>query len=142
MPQKNILVVEDNPVHSRMIVTVLKSEGYNAETVFTAKDAKETIDRIVKGEKKFDLITLDLILPAEKVGEEGVEVSEKYGYEIGRLLKENEVTKTIPIIGITILGYKEKHKKKLQEIGVDHCIEKPFDVNDLKDTVRLILEKS
>ncbi|WP_026729693.1 HAMP domain-containing protein [Flavobacterium denitrificans] len=56
--EKNLLVVDDNPIDLRRIVEAVKGEDISISTALTAKDAVELIK-----EKSFDCIILDLFLP-------------------------------------------------------------------------------
>jgi PleD family two-component response regulator len=53
-----ILVVEDNAVNQKLIVTVLQKHGYN---VTLANNGEEAIE--ISAEKTFDLILMDLQMP-------------------------------------------------------------------------------
>ncbi|MEN2416293.1 HAMP domain-containing protein [Flavobacterium mesophilum] len=56
--EKNLLVVDDNPVDLKRIVEAVKGDDILISTALTAKDAVELIK-----EKSFDCIILDLVLP-------------------------------------------------------------------------------
>ncbi|WP_107668188.1 response regulator [Cyanothece sp. BG0011] len=75
-----------------------------------------------------DLILLDIVLP----GLSGVEVIEQ--------LKRDEKTKNIPIIAVTGLAHPEK-RDYLLEIGCEHCIIKPYLIEDLENVVSHYVNK-
>jgi DNA-binding response OmpR family regulator len=54
---KKILYVEDDKDISEAVRAILISSGFNAETVFSGKEALE------KAKEDFDLILLDIMLP-------------------------------------------------------------------------------
>jgi len=87
---KKILFVEDEPALQKTFGEILKQEGYE---IIPALDGEIGL-RLANppaGGKKPDLILLDLILP--KV----------HGFEVLKKLKEDEVTKDIPVIVLTNL---------------------------------------
>jgi DNA-binding response OmpR family regulator len=98
---KKILFIEDEPVLQKTFGEILRQEGYE---IIPALDGEIGL-RLANppaGEKKPDLILLDLILP--KV----------HGLEVLKKLKEDEATKDIPVIILT----------NREEIGdVDKAIE-------------------
>jgi DNA-binding response OmpR family regulator len=83
---KKILFVEDEAALQKTLGEFLRDEDYE---VFSALDG-ETGARLAMEEKP-DLILLDLILPKMN------------GFEVLKVLKENEETKDIPIIVLTNL---------------------------------------
>ena len=80
----NVLVVEDEMDIARLIVFILKEEGFTVERVLDTGEAEETLD-----ENDYDLILLDLMLPGED------------GFSFCRRLKGAEETRDIPIIIIS-----------------------------------------
>ena len=83
---KTILFIEDESALQKTFGEILKQEGYE---MISALDG-EIGPRLAKS-KKPDLILLDLILP--KV----------HGFEVLKQLKQDEETKSIPIIVLTNL---------------------------------------
>lgn len=86
MATKKILLVEDDYFINQLYMRVLKQAGYN---MVLAADGLEGI-RIADG--SFDLILLDVMLPKM----DGINVLKK--------IKENPLTKNIPVILLTNLG--------------------------------------
>jgi CheY-like chemotaxis protein len=83
---KKILVVDDEPGSILLFESILKKRGYQ---VVVASDGDEAIRR-ARAEKP-DLIILDIMMP--KVD----------GTEVAMTLREDEITKKIPIFFITAL---------------------------------------
>jgi len=83
---KTILFIEDESALQKTFGEILKQEGYE---MISALDG-EIGPRLAKS-KKPDLILLDLILP--KV----------HGFEVLKQLKQDEETKSIPVIVLTNL---------------------------------------
>jgi len=57
---KNILVAEDEEKLAEFYVKFLTKNGYNVEVV---RNANETLERLHKGDKKFDLLITDMNMP-------------------------------------------------------------------------------
>jgi CheY-like chemotaxis protein len=57
---KTIFIIDDDPSYSNLIVDKLKNEGF--QTV-VAKSGQEALDIVREGEKDFDLILLDMMMP-------------------------------------------------------------------------------
>lgn len=112
-----ILVIEDNPVDSKMIRTNLKAEGYQVIGAYNGKDGIKLAKK-----KKPDLIIMDMILP----GMHGLEASIK--------LKENPETKEIPIIAVTVMDSSDFIRECYKE-GISAFIKKPYDFKELFDTI-------
>ena len=117
-----ILVVEDDEIVRKSIRKILESENYR---VVTAEDARE-LGQVVE-EFFFDLIILDVGLPWVN------------GYELAEMMKEHPDIKQIPLIFISGHSDMENIKKGF-EVGADDYITKPFEMREVKKTVRTLLE--
>lgn len=113
-----ILVVDDQPINIKLLQRKLEREGYE---VLTASNGIECIE--VAQEKKPDLILLDVMMP------------EMDGIEACQRLKEDEETKTIPIIFITAKSSKEGKLEGLGVGAVDY-ITKPIDLEETMARVK------
>jgi CheY-like chemotaxis protein len=97
--QKSILLVDDDPTLLEMYQDRLKAEGF---LVSIAKDGEACLRQAE--EIKPNLILLDILMP--KIN--GLEV-------LGRL-KDNEATKDIPVVVMTVLlGDVTKHNEVLKK---------------------------
>lgn len=103
-----ILLIDDSPFICNIIETILTGEGYVVAIAHTGVDAIE----VVRAETP-DLILLDIILPRVS------------GYEICKILKENRLTKEIPIVFITSASDDKSVVNAFSAGGVDY-ISKPF----------------
>ena len=121
---KTILVVDDELVMRNAIKRIFEKEHYR---VLVAKDAME-LSKIIE-DTKLDLILLDINLPWVD------------GYELCTLLKAHPALKHLPVAFIS--GNKtEEDIKRGFEAGCDEYITKPFEVDDLQNTVNQLLLKS
>ena len=88
--RKRILVVEDNQISLALLKQLLEVHGYE---VLETSGGWEAID--IARDEQPDLILMDIRL------------SDICGLEVTRLLKQDEQTKTIPIIAVTALATPE-----------------------------------
>lgn len=121
---KQILVLEDDSVLRRIIVTALRREGY---IVYEEENGIEGERRIRA--LKPDLVLLDVMLPG------------KTGLDISQELKRDEQLKSIPIMLMTCLTTESKQDDNYwrRETGADDFITKPFPVGELLRRVQRIL---
>jgi DNA-binding response OmpR family regulator len=113
MDKKKILFIEDEADLVEMMKIRLEANGYE---MFSASDGQEGLEAAQK--KLPQLILLDIVLP------------KRDGLEICRILKNDQKTKSIPIIIISASGGKNLPQRSL-EAGADDFIWKPFDANEL-----------
>ncbi len=123
MPQKQtILVVEDEPKIRTGLDDFLVYQGFS---VVCAEDGLEA-ERIV-GQKRFDLIVLDLMLP---------HIS---GEQLCRTWRRQGLI--TPIIMLTAKG-QEQEKIAGLELGADDYITKPFSLEELLARIKAVLRRT
>ena len=118
-----ILVVEDEPAVRDMIVFVLTQTDYQ---VLQAEDAREA--RVRLKEHAPDLILMDWMLPGAS------------GVELTRELKQDRVTREIPVVLLTARG-EEDDKIRGLECGAEDYITKPFSPRELVARIKVILRR-
>ncbi len=84
-----ILVIEDDPKDSALITKTLVDSGYDVQVAFNGSDAIK-----MSQEKKFDVITLDLLLP------------DMNGWDILRSYRSKGPNLETPTIVVTVVGSK------------------------------------
>lgn len=116
-----IMVVDDKPSNLKLLGSILKDKGYQVR-IFPRGDlaVKSAIS------DPPDLILLDVTMP-------GMD-----GYEVCRLLKENVLTKDLPVVFISALSETNDKIKAFQAGGVDF-ITKPFQVEEVHARVEIHL---
>jgi len=119
---KKVLFIEDEPSLQKTLGDVLNENGYQA---INALDGEIGL-RMAKTEKP-DLILLDLILPKMN------------GFEVLRLLKENEETKDIPIIVLTNLENIEDVNKVISLGAIAYLVKAQYSMEDLLKKVKEII---
>lgn len=120
---KKILLVDDEPDILTVTVTRLEASGYE---VLIAKDGEEALELLDK--IKPDLILLDLLLPKMQ------------GDELCKKLKSDIKFKHIPIILFTASIIRVP--AKVEEIGADDYITKPFESDNLLYKIKKLIERS
>ncbi|WP_270698311.1 phosphate regulon transcriptional regulator PhoB [Aeromonas sp. QDB05] len=114
---KRILVVEDEAPIREMLCFVLEQKGY--ETV----EAEDYADGLAKVREPYpELIVLDWMMPGGS------------GIQFLKQLKQDEMTRQIPVVMLTARG-EEEDKVRGLEAGADDYITKPFSPKEL--TARL-----
>lgn len=108
-----ILVVEDSPQNMKLVVTILVRAGYE---VLTSIDAESAIK--LAREELPDLILMDIQLP----GMDGLAAT--------KLLKEDSITRRIPIIAVTAFAM-VGDRERIIGAGCDGYISKPFHNEEL-----------
>ena len=114
-----ILIVDDEEAIANLIRMNLVKAGYQCEV---ASDGEEAANAI--GERPFDLILLDIMLPKLN------------GYEVLEYAK----TMDIPVIFLTAMG-ETKQKVKGLKLGAEDYIAKPFEIAELLARVETVLRR-
>lgn len=112
-----IMVVDDEQDLREMIELMMKKEGFETEMAVDGTDFLNKIDDFHP-----DLVTLDVMMP----GLTTKEILDK--------LKEKGCKPKI--ILLTVVRFSDEEKKKLFEMGVIDYITKPFEFEDLMESVR------
>jgi len=112
-----ILIAEDDPKSLKLTRDLLEANGY---ATIEATDGAQAIG--LARVKEPDLILMDIMMPVMD------------GYTACRAIKTDTVTKEIPVLMLTALGY-ELNVKLAKEIGADGYITKPFTVQKLLDVI-------
>jgi two-component system, sensor histidine kinase and response regulator len=121
--KQKILVIEDEQSLRKDIIEMLTFEGFD---VAEAENGRAGVD--VARQYLPDLIICDIMMP------------ELNGYEVLAALQQYTNTKTIPFIFLTARTDKQDRRKGMDE-GADDFLTKPFNVEDLLNTIRVRMEK-
>jgi DNA-binding response OmpR family regulator len=124
MKQPTILVVDDNEDICSFITAALEGAGYE---VRTAAEGGEAL--ALQRERRADLLITDIFMP----GQEGIET-------LWRCKAEFPQTKVIAMSAGGDANIKLEVLPAAALIGADATLRKPFDVDQLLDTVRSVLQ--
>ena len=116
--QGTVLVVDDSPTETRILVNTLVKAGYRGETAADGERGVELARRILP-----DLILMDVIMP-------GIN-----GFQATRMLNRDAETARIPIILVTTKDQPSDRTWGLRQGAVDY-LTKPVDREELLDRVR------
>ena len=120
--QINLLVVEDDESIRLALKRIFESEGYNVKTAADGTQLSSVLD-----DSPLDLIILDIGLPWIN------------GYELAKLMKENDDLKEIPLIFVSGRT-SELDVKRGFDVGADDYIKKPFEMDHVKKAVNTLLK--
>ncbi|MGD1875729.1 MAG: two-component system response regulator [Mastigocoleus sp.] len=121
--EPKVLVVDDHAASRMTAVALLAMEGYQVIESDSGVCAIEMI-----AQSKPDLILLDVMMP-------GMD-----GFEVCKILKQDEQTRLIPIIFITALNDRRSRIRGI-EVGGDDFLTKPFDRLELAARVKSLVHQ-
>jgi DNA-binding response OmpR family regulator len=124
MEKKKILLIEDDNDLVINIRSILKEENYDVKIEIDGESG-------IKSAKQWqpDLILCDISIP------------KKDGYEVLEVLSKNKTTRRIPFIFLTAKVETENFRKGMQ-LGADDYIFKPFDIDDLLNSINIRIERA
>ena len=114
----DLLVIDDTLANLRLLVNLLRENGYKVRAVSNGYEALETIQKSPP-----DLILLDILMP------------DLSGYEVCEKLKKDPKTHDIPIIFLSALS-DSLDKVKAFSVGGSDYITKPFQVEEVLARVK------
>ena len=115
-----ILLVDDQPVGLRALVSVFERQGYE---LVLASDGAEAIASL--NARRPDLVLLDVMMPVMD------------GFEVCRTIRSTPATSTVPVILVTAYDDREA-RLEAQRSGADDLVAKPIDRAEL----RMLVQKS
>jgi CheY-like chemotaxis protein len=118
---KSILVIDDSTTNVVLLDAILSDNGYKIEKALSASEAYSLIDKNIP-----DLILLDLLMPHIN------------GFDFLRKVKSEQKTKDIPVVVISAVTNPEDIKLA-KELGAAKFVEKPINIQNLKDLVQSML---
>src|SRR3954467_4326173 len=120
MEKSRVLVVDDEPQITRVLRTVLTSQGYQVQTAAEGESAMNNFN-----EWKPELVITDLYMPHM----DGIE-----------LCKRIRAVSSVPIIVLSVKG-EERTKVEALDSGGDDYVTKPFGTDELLARVRAALRR-
>lgn len=117
----NILLVEDNEIMQKLMVTILEREGHS---IALATNGKEGMDLLSVPEPPYDLVITDIMMPYAN------------GFEI--LNKVNKLGRRIPVIIVSNLSNEEMVLEGFK-LGASDYLKKPIMAGELLLRVKRLL---
>jgi putative two-component system response regulator len=118
---KRILVVEDDDASRKLAKAMVESLGHEADS------ARDGLEALAKLKLDFDLVLLDVQLPAMD------------GYEIARRIRSDPRFSDLPIVMVTSLESRED-RLRATEAGANDFIAKPIDKTELRIRANSLLK--
>ena len=116
-----VLVVDDDDVIRQLITVNLELEGFD---VVTAVDGQDALDKVKDAAPQ--VVTLDVMMPRLD------------GWETASRLRDDPETAHIKVVLLSARA-QEADLQRGEKIGVDAYLTKPFDPDELIDTVRRLM---
>jgi len=116
--RKKVLIVDDESIMVSLLQRHVSKAGYEHVTASNGQEALEKINT-----EQPDLVLLDLMMPGMN------------GFETCRRIRQNEKTRTLPVIIITALR-SESDSDAAAASGADEFIVKPIDGPRLAQRLR------
>ena len=121
--KKRVMVVDDDPDALALMENILTDDGFDLIKVSNATEVG-----LKAAQLSPDLILLDFLMP------------EINGFEVCKALRDNELTRSTPIMAVTCLT-KESDIERIFECGADEYLPKPFRVEQLLEKVHELIGK-
>ena len=122
--ERLVLVVDDSVTVRKVTSRLLERQGMS---VMTAKDGVEAVS--VLQERKPDIVLLDIEMPRMD------------GFEVARQIRRDERLSDLPIVMISSRTG-DKHTERARELGVNRFLGKPFQENELLETIDELVKRS
>lgn len=123
MTQPTILLVEDEPLISKVITVTLSKAGYDIES---CQDGQQGLDSLFQQDKTYDLVILDRTLPSLD------------GMDFIHKMQEDHKLQSTPVIMLTADDKSETVIDAIEAGAIDY-LTKPVKSNDLLALVQRFL---
>lgn len=123
MPQRTILIIDDNDDLRENTAELLSLGGYKT---LTAENGKKGVSMILT--EKPDLVVCDIMMP------------ELDGYGVLHLVRRNPEMEDVPFIFLTAKAERSDFRKGM-EMGADDYLMKPFEEHELMNAIESRLRK-
>ena len=120
---KKILFIEDEPTLQKTVGAILEADGFQ---MISSTDGDSGL-RLAASEKP-DLIILDLILPG------------KHGLEVLKSLKEDNVTKDIPVIILTNIEEPKSIETALELGATTYLVKASYSLEEVTEKIKKVIQ--
>ncbi len=122
MPKSRVLIIDDDPMITRLLDEHLSNEGYEVASVHMAEQGYQ-----LATQSPPDLIFLDVMLP------------DATGFQVLGRLRENPVTHGIPIIMMSGTARYPNQMEIGKNMGANAYVVKPFNVIEVGEKARELI---
>jgi CheY-like chemotaxis protein len=112
---RRVLVVEDNPVNRKLILTLMAKTGIELDS---AEDGVEALEKLRAPDAAFDLVLMDVNMPKMD------------GLECTRQIRQDAALRAIPVLALTASTTPEEVEAIL-ESGMNGYLDKPLNLGKL-----------
>jgi DNA-binding response OmpR family regulator len=117
-----ILIVEDDRYISKMYQLKLSLEGYDVQV---AENGKDGVDKV----KEFmpNIVLLDILMP------------ELDGFEVLKIIKDDESTKDIPVLIMSNLGQEDHVEKGMQLGAIGYIVKSQYTPSKVVEKIKSVI---
>ena len=123
MPDKKVLICDDEPYILESVSFIVREEGYQ---VITAGDGEQAL-QLLSSERP-DLVLLDIMMPG------------KSGFDVCRELRADESMRRTYVILLTAMG-QDRDMEDGYQSGADEYMTKPFNPRSLRRRLHELLDE-
>lgn len=124
--KKTVLLIEDESALREAVKMKLEKKGIEVLVAETGEKGLSILQ-----EKKPDLVWLDILLP-------GIN-----GLEVLKRIREDEKTKNLPVIVVSVSGGQEKIKQAFVLNVIDYLVKSEYKIDDIiKKVIDILARKS
>ena len=120
---KNILIVEDNVINQKVLMSLLHHSGMS---ISIANNGQEAVDLVKQGEEVFDLVLMDINMPIMD------------GYAATQMIRLDSKFDTMPIVAFTALVL-DSEMQKMFNCGINAFLAKPLNIGKLYTVLKIYL---
>ncbi|MBY0506196.1 MAG: response regulator [Bryobacteraceae bacterium] len=124
--RRRILVVEDNLVNQKVVVTTLYKRGYEIEVASNGMVALDLLEKARTENNRFDLVLMDVQMPVMD------------GLETTKQIRANGEWASLPIIAMTAHAM-SGDKERCLDVGMNGYVSKPVQPVSLVQTIERFL---
>lgn len=123
LERASILLVDDRSSNLAALESVLARPDYE---IVLAESGEAALREVLHHD--FAVVVLDVAMPRMN------------GFEVASLLRERELTRTVPIIFATASVYDMEHIYRAYDVGAVDCLRKPIDPHEMRSKVGVFVE--
>lgn len=121
-----LLLADDDDTNQIVTKAILKRHGYNVDI---ANDGRQAVDMLKNGD--YDMVLMDCMMPVMN------------GFDATKAIRDPSSAvrnRQVPIIALTANAFQEDRKMCL-EAGMDDCLVKPIEIDELLDNIEKWLKQ-
>jgi len=120
---KNILIVEDNLINQKVLISLLDLSGMH---ITMANNGQEAVDIVKESKIDFDIVLMDINMPIMD------------GYTATQMIRLDSKFDTLPIVAFTALVLDSEIQKMFQS-GINAFLSKPMNIGKLYTALAMYL---